>query len=224
MKHYKVKGAKMSYVVTMGQAFDSKRAETFDTMQQVLQGNPQLMNVVGDILFRNYDGAGADQIADRLKKMLPPQLQSADDQQIPPQAQAAISQLQQQGQALNAHAQILEKQLGQLQYEKQAKVVELQGRLQEIAAKHQADMELEDKKLLAQLAVAEISTKAQIATERQGAVNDLEAQLHEQAHELGMQKDEQAHAQDMAQQQAEQAQQMQAQQAEQQAQQPQDNS
>jgi hypothetical protein len=193
-------------------------------MQQVLQGNPQLMNVVGDILFRNYDGAGADQIADRLKKMLPPQLQGDDDQQIPPQAQAAISQLQQQGQALNAHAQILEKQLGQLQYEKQAKVVELQGRLQEIAAKHQADMELEDKKLLAQLAVAEISTKAQIATERQGAVNDLEAQLHEQAHELGMQKDEQAHAQDMAQQQAEQAQQMQAQQAEQQAQQPQDNS
>jgi Phage P22-like portal protein len=224
MKHYKVKGAKMSYVVTMGQAFDSKRAETFDTMQQVLQGNPQLMNVVGDILFRNYDGAGADQIADRLKKMLPPQLQGDDDQQIPPQAQAAISQLQQQGQALNAHAQILEKQLGQLQYEKQAKVVELQGRLQEIAAKHQADMELEDKKLLAQLAVAEISTKAQIATERQGAVNDLEAQLHEQAHELALQKDDQAHAQDMAQQQAEQAQQMQAQQAEQQAQQPQDNS
>jgi hypothetical protein len=196
---------KYDLIVTMGRAFSSKRMESFDMIQQVIQSNPQSFPMIADIFFKNSDMAGADTLAERFKKMLPPQLQSDEDQQIPPQAQAAISQLQQQGQALNAHAQILEKQLGQLQYEKQAKVVELQGRLQEIAAKHQADMELEDKKLLAQLAVAEISTKAQIATERQGAVNDLEAQLHEQAHELALQKDDQAHAQQMAQQQAEQA-------------------
>jgi hypothetical protein len=41
----------MSYVVTMGQAFDSKRSESFDTMQQVLQSTPDLIHMIGDIFF-----------------------------------------------------------------------------------------------------------------------------------------------------------------------------
>jgi hypothetical protein len=48
----KVKDAKMSYVVTMGQAFDSKRMETFDTMQQVVQSAPTLFPMFGDVLFQ----------------------------------------------------------------------------------------------------------------------------------------------------------------------------
>jgi len=220
-RNYDMTKGKYDLVVTMGRAFSSKRMESFDMIQQVIQSNPQSFPMIADIFFKNSDMAGADTLAERFKKMLPPQLQGDEDQQIPPQAQAAISQLQQQGQALNAHAQILEKQLGQLQYEKQAKVVEHQGRLAEIQAKLDADMALEDKKLLAQITVAEINTKAQNVADREEDRRALEAQLHGQAHDLAMQKDDQAHSQQMAAQQAEQAQQMQAQQAEQQAQQPQ---
>ena len=201
--HYKVKDANMSYVVTMGQAFDSKRSESFDTMQQVLASAPDLIHVIGDIFFRQSDLAGADQIADRLEKTLPPNLQPNEGQEkVPPQAQAQIQQLTQHLQAINAAAQQQEKQLGQLQFEKTAKTVEHQGKMQEIAAKAQADMALEDKKLLTQITIAEINTKAQIVSDREADRSKLEAQFHDQAHDVAM-----AHVQ------AQQAQQAQAQQA-----------
>lgn len=202
-RHYDMTAGKYDVVVTMGRAFSSKRMESFDMMQQLVQTAPNLLPMFGDVMFKNSDMAGADIVADRFKKMLPPNLQADDQQeQIPPQAQAQMQQLQQHNQALNAAAQEYEQQIQKLTFEKQAKVVEMQGRLQEIAAKSQADMALEDKKLLAQITVAEINTKAQILSEREAALNDLEAQFHEQAHEQGMAAMQQQHAQQQAEQQA----------------------
>jgi hypothetical protein len=183
--------------ISTGPSYQSQREEQaafVDLLIQNLQqlpppGGPQAKIMALGIRMKNM-GPLADEIAD----FLDPQQQ----EQIPPQAQAALAHAQQTAQQMG-------QELSQLRFEKQAKVVEIQGRLEQIKQQHAADMELEDKKLLTQLAVAEVNTKAQIATERQGAVNDLEAQLHEQAHELALQKDDQAHAQDMAQQQAEQA-------------------
>jgi hypothetical protein len=218
--HYKVKDANMSYVVTMGQAFDSKRSESFDTMQQVLQSTPDLIHMIGDIFFANSDLAGADQLAERFKKGLPPNLQDQDGQEkVPPQAQAQMQQLQQHNQALNAACQTLEKQLGQLHFEKTAKTIEHQGKMQEIAAKAQADMALEDKKLQTQIAVAEIETKAQILSEREAALRDLEAQFHDQAHDVAMQHVGAQQAQQATAQQAGHQQDLQAQSADAQSQQ-----
>lgn len=194
VKHYKVKDAKMSYVVTMGQAFDSKRMESFDTMQQVLQSSPDLIHVIGDIFFRNSDLAGADQISERLHKLLPPQLQDQDEA-MPPQAQAAVAQAQQQAQLAGAELQ-------KLQFEKQAKVVEHQGKLQQIQLQSQSDMALEKLKLENQLTVAEISTKAQNMQERMAFVEDMVKQLHGQAHDAAMAAHEHAQAQQLAAQQA----------------------
>ena len=187
VKHYKVKDAKMSYVVSMGQAFDTKRSESFDTMQQVLQASPDLIHVIGDIFFRNSDLAGADQIAERLQKMLPPQLQEQNDE-LPPQAQAAIAQAQQQ-------AQLATGELQKLQFERAAKVAEHEGRMQEIQTKHVSDMLLEDKKLETQIAVAEINTKAQNTQERLAFVEDMIKQLHSQAHDSAMAAQQAAHGQ-----------------------------
>jgi hypothetical protein len=61
---------------------------------------------------------------------------------------------------------------------------------------------LEDKKLLTQIAVAEIETKAQILSEREAAVNALESQLHDQAHGLALAQQQHANAQQIAQMQA----------------------
>lgn len=201
-RHYKVADAKMSYVVTMGQAFDSKRMEAFDTMQQVLATNPDLINIIGDVFFRNSDLAGADTIADRIEAMLPPQLQKKDGEQVPPQAQAQIQQLTQHLQLQSAAGAELQKQVQQLTFEKQAKVVDHQGRMAEIAAKAQADMALEDKKMLTQITIAEINTKAQIVTDRESDRNALEAQMHSQAHDVGMAALEHKHTLEQGQQQA----------------------
>ena len=194
---------KYALTVTSGKAFDSKRSETFDTMQQVLTTNPDLMNVVGDIYFRNSDLAGADQLADRMHKLLPPALQ--DNQQIPPEAQAAVAQ---------AHQQMagMQQELSKLTMERDAKAVEHQGKLQQIALQSQADLKLEDKKLEVQLAIAEVNTKAQNASERQEFVGDMWKQFHDQAHDIASQAADQAHQRAMSQIQAQQAQAQQGQQ------------
>jgi hypothetical protein len=194
-RHYNVKDAKMSYVVSMGQAFDSQRDETFDTMQQVLQGQPGLLNVIGDIFFRNSNLAGSDQLAERFHKMLPPQLQDDDDNPLPPQAQAVVAQAQQQ-------SQMMQEEMQKLQFEKAAKIAEHQGKLQQIQVQSQADKELEMLKLENQLAIAEIETKNQNMSERLAAVEDMFKQFHIQAHDSAMAAQQHAHDKVMAQQQA----------------------
>lgn len=187
--NYDMTKGKYGVVVTTGKAFDSKRMESFDTMQQLVQSAPTLLPMFGDILFKNSDLAGADTLSERFHKMLPPNLQADSDQQekVPPQAQAQIQQLSQHLQAINAAAGEYEKQIQQLTFDKQAKVVEQQGKLQQIAAQSIADMALEDKKLLTQITIAEINTKAQNEADREGDRRDLIAQLHGQAHDVAMQ-------------------------------------
>jgi hypothetical protein len=103
-KHYKIGGdvAKYDVVITMGRAFSTKRTESFDMMQQVMQSSPNTFPMWADIFFKNSDLAGSDELAERFKKMLPPQLQDEEDptQVIPPQVKATLDQLTQQHQLL----------------------------------------------------------------------------------------------------------------------------
>src|SRR6185437_10422300 len=71
-RHYKLSAGKYDIVVTMGKAFSTKRQESFDQIGQLVNGNPDLLSMIGDILFRNSDLAGSDQLAERFKKALPP--------------------------------------------------------------------------------------------------------------------------------------------------------
>ncbi|MCU1301954.1 MAG: hypothetical protein JWQ87_2238 [Candidatus Sulfotelmatobacter sp.] len=208
-KHYKVGGSdagKYHEIVTMGRAFSTKRMESFDMMSEVTQGNPQLMPMIGDIMFRNSDVAGADQLADRFHKMLPPNLQDNDENDPAKQAQALQGQLMQAKQhlqLLNAYAQKLEK-------EKEGKVIETQGRaqiaqFQEESKRAIALMQEETKRY-----VAEVSTKAQDVRERLKLGADLDKQMHVSAHEAATQAVDHTHERGQAQQAAQQAQQAQA--------------
>lgn len=174
-KMFDMTKGKYNLVVTMGKAFDSKRMETFDTMQQVLATQPNLINMIGDIFFRNSDLAGADQLAERFKKMLPPQLQDQDGEPIPPQAQQQIAQAQHEVQVLNAACQHYEALVAQLQFEKKAQVV-----------KSSTDYAMRKMEVEADLAKAEITTKAQNQNERITFVEDLIKQVVGQQHDAQM--------------------------------------
>jgi fused signal recognition particle receptor len=56
-------------------------------MAQVLQGNKELMGLMGDLYFGMLDVPGAEQIAARLKKALPPGLAESEDDGDAPQVQ-----------------------------------------------------------------------------------------------------------------------------------------
>src|ERR1017187_5103141 len=133
---------------------------------------------------------------------------------FPPAAQSAITQLQGQLQQLQTENSALHQ-------DRAARVLEQNTKLQiedkKIAAKGSADaaahtvqMSEADKDREVKIAVAEITTKAQVMNERVSALEVLIQQMHGQAHEVGMQAAEQEHQQSLAQQQAEQAQESQA--------------
>lgn len=84
--------------VSAGPSFTTRRQETQDLMMKVMQTNPQLVQVMGDLFFKYSDMPGADVIAARLKKTIPPQLTAGEDdkEQIPPHAQQQMMQMEQQ--------------------------------------------------------------------------------------------------------------------------------
>ncbi len=78
---------KYDLVVDVGPSYTTRRAESADQMLQMIHANPALGPLIGDLVAKNLDWPGAQEIADRLRKMLPPQLQTGSDgQPLPPQA------------------------------------------------------------------------------------------------------------------------------------------
>jgi len=64
-------------IVTTGPAYNTLRQEAADSMVQMAGSWPKLMEVAGDKVVRSMDWPGADDIADRIAKTLPPGI--ADD-------------------------------------------------------------------------------------------------------------------------------------------------
>lgn len=89
----------------VGKSFATKRQEAFEAGTQILAQNPELTNIIGDLLFQNADFPGADEIARRLKRLVPPQ---ALDEGANPEVQALQGQLQEAVEALTAMAKQLE--------------------------------------------------------------------------------------------------------------------
>ena len=78
-------------VMDTGPGYNSKRIEAVNSMMPMLSADPNLMNVAGDLIFRNMDFPGADTIADRLAAANP--LAQIDDKSpVPPQVQMQLAQ------------------------------------------------------------------------------------------------------------------------------------
>lgn len=112
-------------IADMGPAYATKRQEAFNAMTQVIQGNAGLMPIVGDLMFKSADFPLADEIAERLKRMVPPQ--AMNDGPDPRMAQM-------EGQLQQAHAAVVALQ-GQLQ---QAEAKALAAQSQATVAKANA--------------------------------------------------------------------------------------
>ena len=181
--------------VSVGPSFQTKRAEAVQSQLEMLKIlPPQTAQNLLDMIVRNMDWPQSQEMADRLKKMLPPQLLegSGDD----PQSQ--IAQLQAQLQQLTGQHQIMtetiQKQtdiIKEKQVEQQAKVhmVELQEQSAQQVAKINADTKI---------AVAQITTQAQDTAQRLKALEDLFSDFHASATAAAAQQSQQAHEKAMA--------------------------
>jgi len=71
---YDITKGKYDVWADVGPAYSTRRQEAVDAMLQFIQYAPALATVVGDLIAKNMDWPGADEFAERLKKLLPPQI------------------------------------------------------------------------------------------------------------------------------------------------------
>ena len=93
-------------MVTTGPGYMTKRQEALDAMSQILQSNPALWQVAGDLFIKNMDWPGAQEMAARFKKILDPKVLSEGDQS--PEMMAAQQQIEMMTQELNRVTDILQ--------------------------------------------------------------------------------------------------------------------
>jgi hypothetical protein len=106
-----------------GPSYQTQRQEAAAQMVEMSRAFPPMMQVAGDILARNLDWPGADELAERLKATLPPHLQGKN-----PQLQQAQQQMQLMDQQAKQAVQVLQGQIqelqGKLEKESSAKAIE----------------------------------------------------------------------------------------------------
>lgn len=96
---------KYDVVATTGPGYATKRQEALEAMAQLLQGNPQLWQVAGDLFVKNMDWPGAQEMSKRFKKTIDPKLLSEGDDN--PALQAANQQIQAMGQEMEQMHQMI---------------------------------------------------------------------------------------------------------------------
>ena len=133
---------KYDVVVNVGPSYTTKRVEAAEAMLGFVQAVPQAGAVILDLVARNMDWPGADDIADRLKKMLPPGIAEDEEGQENPQAQQQAMMQQQSMQQQQAAMQMQQAQVEMEMQGKQMDAAAKQQQMQINSAKAQIDLEI----------------------------------------------------------------------------------
>ncbi|WP_436463116.1 portal protein [Acinetobacter seifertii] len=129
-----------------GPSFNTQREQSFQLMMQLAQFAPNIMQAAGDLIIKDSPLLNSKQIAERVKKLMPPQV--LEDGQInPEQAKAQITQLDQTVQQLTAELDALQKEARDKVEDRNIEVIKAQLQAQtsirvaEIQAASRADVE-----------------------------------------------------------------------------------
>ena len=185
-KIYDVGVGKYDVTISAGPSYQTKRMEAVESMTALVQAYPNLMGLVGDLLVRQMDWPFAVQIADRLKAMLPANVQSLDSTDDP---KAKLMQMQQQFQTVMQQHEALVKQLNDATETINTKKLELDSK--------ERIVDLQER---TKILVAEIDAKFQEGKTRMEMEREQWLALHGSAHERALSSME--HQQDLEVQQA----------------------
>ena len=97
---------KYDVVAVTGPGYATKRQEALEAMAQLLQGNPQLWQVAGDLFVKNMDWPGAQEMSKRFAKTIDPKIMADNDKS--PELQAAEQQIQAMGAEMEQMHQMIQ--------------------------------------------------------------------------------------------------------------------
>lgn len=154
-------------VMDTGPGYNSKRIEAVANMMPLMQSNPDIFKIAGDLFIRNMDFPGADVIADRLAASNP--LAQIDDKSnVPPQVQMQLAQSQQTIQQLQQQLQMM-----QLDMKYGASIKEQQDK----ASLQREQLRIAGKKYDTELRVDTQAHDTVIKTEAQKEIEQMKAQI-----------------------------------------------
>lgn len=177
-KYFNLSAGKYDVAVEAGPSFATKRQEALASMIDLTRSYPQVAQAAGDLMVKNMDWPGASEIAERLKKMLPPGLaEDKDKKPIPPEAQAQIQQMSQMldqlTQQLNEKTKLIE-----------TKAVELESKERIEFAKMEVDLQKEAMKVAPQEAFFNLQNQINMIAQRLQLLDINEPINFESNHEM----------------------------------------
>ena len=133
VKMFNPKVGRYQVTVTVGPSYATKRIEAMESQMDFIRAMPQVGPLIADLIAKNSDWQGAEEIAARIAKTQPPNLLTPERDDMSPQVQALLqglqTQLQQQG-----------LQMGQMAKELQDRQKDREVMLTQISTKHEGDM------------------------------------------------------------------------------------
>ena len=106
----------------VGPSYQTQRQEAFNAFTQIIQSNPDLVHIIGDLMFLAADFPMANLIAQRLKNMVPQQALGGppvEQQQMMQHVQAAAQAGQEQIEQLHTELQKTKMELASKQWDQQ---------------------------------------------------------------------------------------------------------
>lgn len=190
-KYYDLKnGARYGISIEIGAGFKTRLQEADESTTRMVEADPTLLTIIGDLVFRNKDFPGKDEIADRMERMIRaqhPELFETDEdgpEAIAQKAKALEAQVQQIGAQLQQAVKALE--TDQAKHDAQVQIEML---------KAEASKVIEQGKQQVQLRIAEMNNAAKIQTARissQWDRENLAAEAAEERLSTGLQIEQEA--------------------------------
>lgn len=116
---------KYDVTVTTGPSFSTQRQEAAEVYMGLAQANPAVFGVAGDLIFKSLDLPYAEDIAERLKAVLPPPIQQllaakeqSGGQQMPPEVTAAMARVDQAMGVVQQQSQLVQQAAAEVEGEK----------------------------------------------------------------------------------------------------------
>lgn len=159
---------KYDVTITTGASYTTRRVEAAEAMMEAVQVFPEMMSIAGDLVAKAQDWPGSEELAERLRKTIPPQLLSDKEKE----------ELGEQGPDMNA-------------------IMQEQAQMQEVAQKMAEELEKLQQENLVLKTKAEIEARRleieefRAETERIKVMGDF-AKADEEFKMRGMEMDEEA--------------------------------
>lgn len=126
--------------VKIGPSYSTKREETAERLMMFMQHYPPAAELIGDLVAKNMDFPGADEMARRLEAVVPDEIKNYDPEGPPPPPPPPPPEMELEREKMQAEAQQTQMQTQTEQMRLQAEQQRLQMQMQFEHQKHQQKM------------------------------------------------------------------------------------